>query len=101
MWYWKTKDKDPAKVRNAARYYDVANFAPRVKCPVLVGVGLIDTVCPSPGVFAACNQLKGPKEVVVLPVAEHGEKSGSHRPYYTRFNAWTKALLQLEPVPPN
>ena len=99
MWYWQTKGKDEDKVRNAARYFDVVNFASRVKCPVLVGVGLIDTVCPSPGVFAACNQLSGPKEIVVLPQGEHGEKNGSHAPYYVRFNAWKQALVKGNPAP--
>ena len=65
----------------------------------LAGVGLIDTVCPSPGIFIACNQLKGPKEIVVLPQGEHGEKNGSHRPYYTRFEAWKKALAKGESAP--
>lgn len=99
MWYWKTGGKDETKVRQAARYYDVVNFASRVKCPVLVGAGLIDTTCPSPGVFAACNQLQGPKEVVVLPLGEHGEKKGSHGPYYARFNAWKEALLKGQRAP--
>ena len=99
MWYWKTQDKDEANVRHAAEYYDVVNFASRVKCPVLIGVGLIDTVCPSPGVFAAYNQLAGPKEIVVLPLGEHGEKKGSHRPYYDRFNVWNRALLDGQPAP--
>lgn len=99
MWYWQTKGKDEAKVRTAARYYDVVNFAPRIKCPVLVGAGLIDTTCPPPGVWAACNLLQGPKEVVVLPVAEHGDKRGSHAPYYARFNAWNQALLHGQTAP--
>jgi cephalosporin-C deacetylase len=99
MWYYATRGKDETRVRGAARYYDVVNFASRVKCPVLVGVGLIDTTCPSPGVFAACNQLKGPKEIVVLPVAEHGDKKGSHAPYYARFNAWSQALRRGAPAP--
>lgn len=99
MWYWKTKDKNEAKVREAARYYDVVNFASRVKCPVLVGAGLIDTVCPPPGIFAACNQMKGPTEIVPLPVAEHGDKHGSHRPYQARFDAWNKALVKGERAP--
>ncbi|MCX7044385.1 MAG: acetylxylan esterase [Candidatus Sumerlaeota bacterium] len=98
-WYWATKGKDEAKVREAACYYDVVNFASCVKCPVLIGVGLIDTTCPSPGVFAAYNQLQGPNEIVVLPVAEHGEKKGSHGPYYARFGAWNQALLKGKPAP--
>lgn len=80
-------------------YFDVVNFASRATAPVLVGVGLIDTTCPSPGVFAACNQLRGPKEIVILPIGEHGEKNGSHRPYYARFQAWDQALLTGNPAP--
>ena len=99
MWYWQTKDRDENKVRQTAGYFDVVNFAGRIRCPVLVGVGLIDTVCPPPGIFAACNRLAGPKEIVLLPQAEHGEKNGSHRPYYTRFDAWNKALGRGEPAP--
>ena len=99
MWYWQTKGKDEAKVRSAARYYDVVNFTPRIKCPVLVGLGLIDQTCPSPGVFAACNQMQCPKEIVVLPFGEHGEKKGSHGPYYARFNVWDRALVQGKPAP--
>ena len=99
MWYWKTGGKDEAKVRTAARYYDAVNFASRIKCPVLVGAGLIDVTCPPPGVWAACNQVQGPKEVVVLPVAGHGDHRGSHGPYYARFNAWKQALVQGKPAP--
>lgn len=99
MWYWKTEGKDEAQVRRAAEYYDVVNFASRITCPVLVGVGLIDRVCPSPGVYAACNQLRGPKEIVVLPLGEHGDKKGSHAPYYVRFNAWNQALRAGEAAP--
>jgi cephalosporin-C deacetylase-like acetyl esterase len=99
MWYWNTKDKDERKVREAAAYFDVVNFAPKVKCPVLIGVGLIDTVCPPPGVLAAFNQLAGPKELVVLPTGEHGDKNGAHTPYYTRNGAWSRALLKNDPPP--
>ena len=99
MWYWKTGGKDEAKVRRTAGYYDVVNFASRVKCPVLIGVGLIDTTCPSPGVFAAYNQIQGSKEIVVLPFGEHGEKKGSHGPYHARSSAWSQALVHGKPAP--
>ncbi len=99
MWYFKVDGKNDAKVRETASYFDVVNFASRVKCPVLVGVGLIDTVCPSPGIWAACNQLKGPKEIVMLPNGEHGEKKGSHAAYYARFGAWKDALVKGKPAP--
>ena len=99
MWYWKTQGKDEKKVREASRYYDVVNFAPLVKCPVLVGVGLIDQTCPPAGVYAAFNLLAGPKEIVLLPRANHGDKNGSHANYYKRMGAWMGDLRQGKPAP--
>jgi len=32
QWYDNTDGKDAAKVRETSRYFDVANFAPRIKC---------------------------------------------------------------------
>ena len=56
---------DPAKaVATAlAPYFDVAHFAPRVKIPVRVVVGLADTTCPPPCVYAAYNALGGNKSI--------------------------------------
>jgi len=71
QWYSITNGKDPAKVHQASRYFDVVNFASRVRCPVLAGVGLIDETCPAAGVFAALNQMQVPKEIVVLPQSDH------------------------------
>jgi cephalosporin-C deacetylase-like acetyl esterase len=72
MWCYQ-RGENRAKIIETSRYYDIVNFASRVKCPVLVGVGLIDTTCPAPGVFAGCNQFQGQKEVVILPFAEHND----------------------------
>jgi cephalosporin-C deacetylase-like acetyl esterase len=62
----------------SGRYFDAMNFATRIKCPVIVGVGLADTTCPPEGVFAAFNQIRAPKEIIIMPTADH---SGDHRPY--------------------
>ena len=100
QWYDRTQGKDAAKVHEASRYFDVVNFAPRIKCPVLVGFGLIDQTCPPEGVMAALNQIAAPKEVIVLPRAEHQEIDGSHRAYYDRcYGAWLPALRASRPVP--
>jgi cephalosporin-C deacetylase-like acetyl esterase len=61
MWYYQTRNKDAAKVIQTSKYYDVVNFASRIRCPALVAVGLVDTVCPPHGVIAAFNQMQGPK----------------------------------------
>jgi len=98
-WYWSTNGKDPAKVREASRYYDVVNFAARIHCPVLVAVGLIDQTCPPAGVFAALNQVKGPKEILIMPNGEHQDHNGAHQPFYERSWAWKTALVQGKPAP--
>jgi len=79
-----------ARVREAARYFDVANFAPRVTCPVLVGMGGIDTVCPAPGIYAALNRMTCPQEIVLMPAMGH---MGVHEAYGARAEAWMRALL--------
>ena len=99
MWYYKTADRNTNDVRQAARYYDVVNFASRIACPMLVGVGLIDQTCPPAGVYAACNQASVPKEIVLMPRSGHAEKDHSQAPYYARFNAWLTALRQGQPPP--
>lgn len=74
--------KDEKKMLETARYFDAMNFATRVKCPGLIGLGLVDPVCPAEGIFATCNQLQGPKEIVIMPKADHG---GDHKDYYAKF----------------
>ena len=90
-WYWQTQGKDPERVRRTSRYFDVVNFASLVKSPILVVMGLADTTCPAPGVFAMTNQLQGPKEVVVTVQGGHG---GSHEMYYRRSLAWLTAFAK-------
>jgi len=99
MWYNAVNGKATNAVHEASRYYDVVNFASRITCSVLVGVGMIDQTCPPAGVFAAFNQVMGPKEIVLLPKAGHGEINHSHAAYSARFNAWLNALRQDQPVP--
>jgi cephalosporin-C deacetylase-like acetyl esterase len=93
-WYWNVQGKDPAKVIEAGRYYDVVNFAEHVKCPVLVGVGLIDETCPAAGILAAVNQMKGPREVVFLPKGDHQGTGNTHAAFNDRAKVWKEALLK-------
>jgi cephalosporin-C deacetylase len=99
QWYNDTwNGKDTAKVHEASRYYDVANFAMRIKCPVLVGLGLQDQTCPPAGVFAAFNQILTPKEAVILPKSGHQDEHGSQSAYNRRASEWLSALRQGKPA---
>ena len=93
QWYDQTVGKEPVKVHETSRYFDVSNFVPAIKCPVLVGVGLLDETCPPEGIIAALNQLSGLKEVVILPRSGHQDKNGSQAAFRdTRDKIWFPAL---------
>lgn len=66
-------------------YYDVKNFAPLITCPVVMGVGLQDNICPPRTNFAPYNLLKGEKRLMVYPEAAHGVRGGD---YYPKAYGW-------------
>ncbi len=74
--------KDAAKMLETGRYFDAMNFAPKIKGPCLVGIGLVDPVCPPEGVLATVNQIPGPKKIILMPRSDHG---GDHKAYYAVF----------------
>jgi cephalosporin-C deacetylase-like acetyl esterase len=63
---------DPVQLETA-RYFDVVNFARRVRVQALVGTGFGDLVCPASGVYAAYNALAGPKRMVLDPLCDHAQ----------------------------
>lgn len=54
-------------------YIDTMNFAHMVKCPVLFGTGLADTVCPPQAQCAVYNRLNCPKKRYLFPGYGHEE----------------------------
>jgi len=60
-------------------YFDAMNLAPLIRCPVFMGVGLQDGICPPATNFAPYNYLKGPREYRVYPQAKHGVGPVHHR----------------------
>jgi cephalosporin-C deacetylase-like acetyl esterase len=80
-------DRPDAKILEAARYYDMVNFASRITVPGIMTVGFIDTTCPPTSVYAAYNALAGPKEMFndtpsthrVSPESDKAMKAAIHR----------------------
>jgi cephalosporin-C deacetylase-like acetyl esterase len=62
-WVTVVNGKPDEKMLQAARYFDAMNFATRIQVPGFVTVGFIDTTCPPTSVYAAYNNLHGPKEI--------------------------------------
>ena len=64
-----TREQWNAKV---LAYFDMVNFAPDVKCPVIIGLGLRDYgLSPAPGIIAAYSYLTGDKALGVSPWEGH------------------------------
>ncbi len=90
---------DKEKLLDTSRYFDGVNFAARIKCPSLIGLGLIDTTAAPSGIFAAINQIQMPKEVVAMPDANHHGDNKTQAPFTSRSTVWRKALLNGMPAP--
>ncbi len=64
-------------------YIDTINLATRVKCPVYMGIGLGDYVCPPSGEMLLFRNLKGPKTMTAKQNMGHGAIYGVNTAEYT------------------
>ena len=76
------------KADEAARYFDGANFALRIKTPVMMAVGFADFTCPPSSVYAAYNNLQGRKSIFHMLRAGHYASP--------EFNAQVRRFLDKE-----
>lgn len=52
-------------------YIDVQFLAPRIRSEIMMGVGLMDTICPPSSQFAAYNKIPAKKSLVIYPDFGH------------------------------
>jgi cephalosporin-C deacetylase-like acetyl esterase len=98
--YWRGWGSEPnKKTIEVGRYFDVVNFAPRIKVPALVAMGLIDDTCPAMGVMSAFNQIQGPKERIIMPVSNHYGTGGAQKDYFDQSNAWLASFAKGQTKP--
>jgi cephalosporin-C deacetylase len=75
-------------------YFDVMNFAPDVKCPAFLNMGLVDPVSHAYGVWAAYKRLgSADKTMVVLPGQGHDWSAEFDR----RAWKWLDRTLSINP----
>lgn len=60
-----------AEVFRRLGYIDAQHLAPRIRARVLMGTGLMDTVCPPSTQFAAYNKIRSPKKILLYPDFAH------------------------------
>lgn len=73
-------------------YFDIKNLAPMIRAPLLMGVGLMDDVCPPHINFAAYNNVSGEKKYIVYPQAGHGLPQDF---YYAKMD-WIRAKFGMK-----
>ncbi len=57
-------------------YIDIQHLAPRIRAEVIMGVGLMDTICPPSTQFAVYNKITSPKSLQVYPDFGHEHLPG-------------------------
>ena len=60
----------PEKVKTL-QYYDVVNFARRIKVPVYLTWGFNDNTCPPTTSYIVYNLITSEKEALITPINEH------------------------------
>ena len=76
------------------KYFDAVNFAPRIKCPMVVGIALDDELCPPETSYAAYEALTGDKELWLFPNSGHGNAHD----YPGQERAWIERQIGLAGV---
>jgi cephalosporin-C deacetylase len=73
-------------------YYDPQNFAQMVKCPVLMGIGLLDQFCPPRCSMALFNHISSTnKEFVCAPNSSHEVNFN----YFMFQNVWLREKFRI------
>lgn len=65
-------------VEQTLAYFDGINFAPRIRCPIIVNIGLQDNVCPPETGYAVFNAI-GTKDKKLYTYDGHGHDAGSYK----------------------
>lgn len=78
-------------INRVLSYTDTMNLADRISCPVFMGVGLQDDVCPPRTSFGTYNHVRSEKSYRVYPFTKH-----SSRPHYAARDEWIAEQLGLK-----
>jgi len=82
-----------AAIMHTLSYFDTVNFANRVRCPTIVGVGMRDDIVPAETVYAIVNHMSPLPEVIELPVSHSTDLEEAR---WQEFDArWAKRVETL------
>jgi cephalosporin-C deacetylase-like acetyl esterase/lysophospholipase L1-like esterase len=94
---WPSND---AAAMRTAPYFDAVNFASRIRATSLVGIGFVDITAPPVGIWAAFNQIKGPKEAAPMVDSPHNNSATPQQqfPITGRTTQWLGTLVKGQAV---
>ena len=78
-------------------YFDGANFASRIRCPVRVLVGFADDMCVPPAVYATYNEMTSPDRAIVAGVGM-GHDVNARPDLVRRLRDWLEAPAEPRTV---
>lgn len=86
----KNKENQTKEKVETLRYYDVVNFARRLKVPGIYSWGYNDEVCPPTSMYASYNVITAPKNLLLGLEMGHGNSPEQGE----RLNSWIEMLLK-------
>jgi cephalosporin-C deacetylase len=101
-WPHMFRDNGPNSLRTKANiatsaYYDVVNFARRIRAPGMYAWGYNDQTCPPTSMYAAYNTITAPKKLLLALETGHNKVPEEDR----AVDAWLTAVLTTGREPDN
>lgn len=85
--------KTKPEFARCASYYDGAYFAKRIKCPIYINTGFMDTTCPPTSVFAAYNSIPAGVEKA-MQTDPQGGHSTPHTDGLKALNRYIDSIMK-------
>jgi cephalosporin-C deacetylase-like acetyl esterase len=81
------REEEKSVAERNAPYFDGANFASRISCPVRVAVGFADNTCPPCAVYSAYNAIPVKDKKIVHGI---GMTHSCFGKFYNELGTWQK-----------
>lgn len=81
----KLKGLDDDTLYRNLSYFDIKNLARRIKCPVMMGIGLQDPTCPPHTNMSSYNLITSPKRLIIYPTCGHTVDYSDWNPRRDKF----------------
>jgi cephalosporin-C deacetylase-like acetyl esterase len=91
-WFVKNPDQTWQSMFKTLSYFDMKNMADKITCPVYLGIGLQDDVCPPATSFVAFNKVQSQKEYNIYKYEYHGQPDSHYEGRFLKI----RELFQMD-----